>query len=196
MRTIALVIFLFSLPGFAAEEGMKSMPKISPRKGFVIGSPAEGELLREDAGFGAKEPVVRMKNLMMVGGSGYEGMNMLAGAPGTEPAESGHGHQHPEPAAAQAEDPYHFEVEPNPAILGTSTMTITAKDRISGKPAAGLKIQVRVSMATMDMGTEEPKVRETAPGKYQFKAAFSMKGLWSVMLNLPKTERSFTIEVK
>lgn len=58
---------------WAGTEGMESMPIIAPKKVFVV---QENQDLESQRGFGDQEPQVRMMNLMMVEGSGMEGMSM------------------------------------------------------------------------------------------------------------------------
>jgi hypothetical protein len=47
----------------------------------------------------------------------------------------------------------------------------------------------------MDMGTDEPRVRETSPGNYQLTATFSMKGPWAIKLILPGEEKVLAFDV-
>ena len=76
-----IFLFLVAIPlsAHAGTEGMPGMPKIAPKKSYSVSSVDASEELQEQRGFGDKEPEVRMMNLMMVGGSGMEGMTMESG---------------------------------------------------------------------------------------------------------------------
>lgn len=67
---------LFASEGWSIEEGMSSMPKILPKKIYSLPSKEEAQKLFEQRGYGKNEAEVRMMNLMMVGGSEMEGMDM------------------------------------------------------------------------------------------------------------------------
>ena len=70
----SITIFLIMTPAaFAEHEEMPSMPRLQPQKIFIV---KDGLELESQRGFGAQEPMVRMMNLMMVEGSGMEGMDM------------------------------------------------------------------------------------------------------------------------
>ncbi len=63
-------------PGRTVEEGMPGMPLAREKQIFSVTSFPQGEKLRHESGYGDQETVVRMMNLMMVGGSAVEGMEM------------------------------------------------------------------------------------------------------------------------
>jgi hypothetical protein len=198
---LAALVFPFRL--HAAEDGMVSMPKIQPKRTITVKTADEGESLQEDRGFGEKDAEVSMMNLMMVEGSGYEGMDMNAGMSGMKMdsgKDSGHSMHGMKMAAAEpskapvpSEKPkesterYSIERknESGEAKVGANPVEFTVLDAKTGKPAKGLKIKAEVSMTSMDMGTTTPRVRETSPGTYQVKAVFSMKGPWAVKLSFP-----------
>lgn len=181
---------------FAAEEGMTQMPKIKPKSIYSIQSNEKGEDLLDNRGFGDKEPMVRMMNLMMVESSGVEGMDMSDDSM-KKPAshDMSHGDQMKvadnKEMLAQAKEKsttqYEFEaiVVSPPAKVGANSITISIRDKKTKKSIKGLKPKIQVSMTSMDMGTDEPRVREISLGKYQFKATFSMRGPWAVKLLLP-----------
>lgn len=181
VRTLGL-ISAFALPMalWAAEEGMPSMPKIAPKKTYKIGSVQQGETLLEQRGYGDQEPAVRMMNLMMVGGSGYEGMDMEhAAAAGTPKV--------PSPAEGQtATFDVQSKITPDPPRVGLNTLDIEIHAKNGGAPVRGMKITVQVYMTSMNMGTEESVAKEVSPGKYRAKVAFSMAGPWAVKLLLPE----------
>lgn len=185
MKTFLLMLLL-PAAALANEEGMREMPKISPSRSYVVGTKAQGEELLEGRGFGANAPAVGMKNLMMVGGSGYEGMEM-GKAPPAAPA-----HHH---MGQAAEAGAKLETSPSPVRAGVTAITVALTDA-NGSPRTGLKPKAQVSMATMDMGTQSPRVRETSPGRYELKASFTMKGPWNVKLELPEGEKTFTVDVQ
>lgn len=201
------LIFIFFLAanllttrGWTGEEGMPKMPLIQPKKTFIVPTQEAGEDLLEQRGYGDQEPMVRMMNLMMVGGSGYEGMDMAEMTADTKTPGSklplvsdhhGHGHTSSPPVPTPAEGQtatfdFDAKITPNPPRVGTNTLEIGIQRKNKAEPATGLKIAAKVFMTSMDMGTEEPKVREIAPGRYQVKVVFSMNGPWAVKLLLPE----------
>lgn len=196
MKTAAL-FFSFALLAHmplcgAAEEGMTQMPKIQS-KTSIVASDEKGEELLEGRGFGDKEPTVRMMNLMMVEGSGLEGMEM-----NHEPSmKTAANDKRPTPPSIPSSSNLQFEarVAPNPAKIGANVVTISIRESKSGAPKKGLKPKAEVYMTSMDMGTDEPRVRETSPGQYELKATFSMKGPWAVKLTLAGEEKIFNFDV-
>lgn len=203
--TLTFALLANSNPAFAAEEGMTQMPKIKPKSSYNVQNNEKGEDLLDNRGFGENEPMVRMMNLMMVEGSGYEGMDMNDASMKSDAGhEMNHGHQmkmaanenQTAQAPAATSSQYQFEavIAPNPAKVGANSVTISIRDAKSGEPKKGLKPKAQVYMTSMDMGTDEPRIRETSPGKYQLKATFSMKGPWAVKLVLPNEEKVFNFE--
>ena len=179
----------------AASESMPSMPKLAPKKVYTI---KDNENLESQQGFGDKEQEVRMMNLMMVEGSGYEGMDMDGMKVADNNSNSGHSMQEMDnsvPAAANSNSVYQIEITPNgPAKVGTNSIAFSVKK--DGKEMKGLKIKSQVYMTNMDMGTEQPKVKELAPGKYNLKASFAMRGPWAVKLIFAdSTEKILNFEV-
>lgn len=152
---------------------MTQMPKIRP-KHIITVQGQEGEKLQDQRGFGDDEPAVGMMNQMMVEGSGMEGMDMGSMKPKAGTKTSG-------------AIPYELEIEneSTPARVGTNRLTLTIRNSKDRSPAKGLKLKAQVSMTSMDMGSEEPAVREVSPGKYTLKAPFAMKGPWAVKLIFP-----------
>lgn len=170
------VLFLTSVltvvtVSFAGQEYMLNMPKISPKAIYEVKDPAA---LQAESGFGNEAPSIKMMNLMMVEGSGMEGMDMsqmkMAQNEITKPVKMS--------------SQYVVIVDPKSqdAHVGNHTISFKIKDTQKNKPAAGLKLKAQVSMTSMDMGTEEPEVKETSPGVYAIKAGFSMQGPWAVKL--------------
>ena len=197
------VALVLSLQARAGEEGMTHMPKVAPAKSYTVQTKESGEDLLDQRGFGHKEPMVRMMNLMMVGGSGYEGMDMAQASGKTEGStmmHKGHmqmaanedGHK-----ATTPSEGFNFDIQinPNPPKVGANTVSISIVDSKTGALRKGLKVKAQVYMTSMDMGTDEPRVREVSPGKYQLKATFSMKGPWAVKLGLPGQEKVFNVDV-
>ena len=68
-----LLFSLFIAHAQAHSEAMPSMPVLKPVRVYTVQGKEDWEKIR---GFGDKEPHVRMMNLMMVEGSGMEGMEM------------------------------------------------------------------------------------------------------------------------
>lgn len=208
-KTIVAILVSGIVLNFARAEGtqgMPSMPLIKPVKTYSISSSEQGEALVEQRGFGDKEPEVRMMNLMMVEGSGFEGMDMnSSGAYSAgDGAHAGHGVMaaSDKPLAKEVgkssdASKLNFEVliAPNPPKVGANILTIRPTHIESGKLAKGLKAKAQVYMTSMDMGTEEPKVKEVKPGEYQIKAVFSMQGPWAVKFITADGEKVFDFQV-
>lgn len=181
---------------WAGNDGMPNMPQIQPKKSFAVQSADQGEELLDNRGFGDQEPMVRMMNLMMVEGSGMEGMDMdmssmkmAANDPkGVHSGHSASAMTGMAPAAAPSgSSPYLIELS-NPTgspKVGSNIIQFTVKSAKDGKPAKALKPTAEVSMTSMDMGTEKPKVKEASPGNYSLKAPFAMKGPWAVKIMIP-----------
>lgn len=189
MRSLFVFMTLFvSFSSWAIDDSMKQMPQIKPKRSYQVQTLKQGEQLVEQRGFGADEPQVRMMNLMMVGGSGLEGMDMQ-----TEPtAAPTHSHQ----ARASADQSiYEYMLKPTAVRVGRNLLTITVRERKTSSVAKGLKFKARVFMTSMDMGTEQPSVRETAPGQYQVQVNFSMQGPWAVQLIRETESKEFTFNV-
>ena len=133
-------------------------------------------------GFGKLEPMVRMMILMMVGGSGMEGMKMLPMDMvfnAENFMEGGDSPMKDMPVAnSQA-----LKVDAKIAKVGVGdnnvSITITTPD---GKAVTGAKITTAVAMTNMDMGTTHPAIKELGKGKYALKANFSMNGPWRLTL--------------
>jgi hypothetical protein len=198
------VMFLASGIAWSTEEGMPSMPRIQSKKTYTVPTENAGKELLEQRGYGDQEPMVRMMNLMMVGGSGYEGMDMSEMSDHDMKAHGGpeeHAHHTPPPVPKPAEGQtatYDFDMKvfPSPPKVGTNSITIRIQCKNEAKPAHGLKIKAQIYMTSMDMGIEEPNVSEIEAGRYKLKAIFSMKGPWAVKLLLPEGgEKVFTFKV-
>jgi hypothetical protein len=196
---------LLAIPvaSFATEESMKQMPIIKPKNSYSVQSTAKGENLLDQRGFGDQEPMVRMMNLMMVQGSGYEGMDMDAMNKMDKGAAQGHQMKVATDETTKVQSPegqpgslpYDIKIKSISAKVGPNPITISVSDAKTGKPKKGLKLKAQVYMTSMDMGTEEPRVREISPGEYQVKASFAMKGPWALKLILPDGEKIFNFDV-
>ncbi len=192
MRLSGLLILVAGLSfgqlGAAGVEGMPHMPSISAKKTYTVQSTDDGESLQDQRGFGDQEGMVRMMNLMMVEGSGMEGMDMTQ----TTMASSSE-----IPQSAQSElYVIQWKLNPESPRVGSNLLELTIQHKKDQKPAGGLKLKAFVAMTSMDMGTEEPKVKEVSPGKYQVKLPFSMQGPWAVRIRFPdgkETELSFDV---
>jgi hypothetical protein len=220
LQTLSLAMTLSLLAtgaAWASEEHMPQMPQAKATRTYTIQSAEQGEDLQDQRGYGDQESMVRMMNLMMVEGSGYEGMDMSgmampsqpAVAPkapppasdmrGTAIAEKPSAAASPSAAAtASVPSPYRFEAKmtPAPPKVGTNVLVVSIRTQ-RGQPAKNLKIRAQVYATDMDMGVEEPRVKEISPGVYQVKASFSMPGAWAVKLLLPGEEaKVFNFEVQ
>lgn len=193
--TAAAAIALLALPGglhaYAQQvtpphEAMTDLKLLPMQQSYVV---APGTNWANNTGFGANTPMITMMNLMMVGGSGMEGMKMAAMKPGTSmPDAAGvsgmaamNGAGSP-PAAGFALLP---SITPNPPVVGDNRLEVDVTDR-AGKPATGLKVKTAVAMTSMDMGTANPEMKEVKPGHYLATVNFAMKGPWAVTLDAPQ----------
>ena len=186
---LSSLVLLTSSLSTAGTEGMVSMPILSPKKVFTV---QEGQDLESQRGFGDQEPAVRMMNLMMVEGSGMEGMEMAMN-------DSHQSTSTPSvQQASQDRDYFDFEIkQPAKAKVGTNTVDILITEKKSKKIAKCLQLKSEVYMTSMDMGTETPAVKEISAGLYRIKAPFSMKGPWAIKLIFPdKAEKILTFEVQ
>ena len=188
-----VLIFLFLsaiclADGGPQKEGMAQMPVLKPEKSY----PATGN---EDSntGFGDEAPMVNMMNQMMVGGSGYEGMDMKKGNESPTSME-GMDHMHNKEASSSNVN-IRAEVSPNPVQTGPHQIDLFLSDSKTKKPISGLNLQVSTAMTSMDMGTEVNPVKEIESGHYQFKSSFTMNGPWAVALKGPHLEKTLTFQV-
>jgi hypothetical protein len=176
-----VMLILAHAPGtWASEDSMPHMPQIKPKSIYEVKGD-QGDALQEQRGYGDQEPMVRMMNLMMIEGSGYEGMDMS----GMDMEKQN--------MKTEAAGTIHFEstLTPSPGKVGANTLDILVTD-LKGKPLKGLKLKAIVSMTTMNMGSHEAKLQENAPGKYRTQLIFSMKGPWTVkLLSGEKEEKVF-----
>jgi hypothetical protein len=205
-----LFALLISLSGnqlFAGTEGMPGMPVLQPKKSEVI---KDGSKLETSKGFGDHAPEVRMMNLMMVEGSGMEGMAMEGMAPVSQQTKTNQSPSESQPTTTATTTTtaksdalpisnYVVKFEPlkSPAKVAFNLLTVIVLD-VHKHPATHLALKAEVSMTEMNMGVEEPEVHESAPGRYQFKAPFAMKGKWAVKVVLPdhsSAEQHYDVEV-
>jgi hypothetical protein len=190
-----LLSFALCRSAFAGTEGMPNMPKILEKKTFSVATAEAGKELREQRGFGDKEPEVSMMNLMMVGGSGYEGMEMGAGMAAHHGGMAASDSQPVQNLSNGKDSSLKFEISTpsDDSKVGMNTLEFTVLEK--GKPLKGLKISAKVSMQSMDMGTTQPLVKEVSPGVYRVKVAFSMRGPWAVRLATKGVEKEFQFSV-
>lgn len=183
MKKITIITLLTITTQFAlaGTESMPSMPTIKSK----IYTVKNGEDLDSQKGFGDEEAMTRMMNLMMVEGSGYEGMDMEAMKLADNNLHNSHSMEGMNMATtgSKKSDGYVVDVEKKDVKVGTNSVEFSVKE--NGKVAKGLKIKSQVYMTSMDMGTEEPQVKEIMAGKYQVKASFIMKGPWAIKLIFP-----------
>ncbi|MBS1963232.1 MAG: FixH family protein [Bdellovibrionales bacterium] len=206
-----LCFLLLSVASFgqaADAESMKDMPLIKAKKIYTVQSSDAGNDLQDNRGFGDKEPEVRMMNLMMVEGSGYEGMDMeemkMSDSKKSESGHKGHsmsGMHSGDMAMAGEKDaaaPNSYQIElvqsSSVAKVGANVYEFEIKDAKTGKTIPGLKPTAQVYMTSMDMGTETPRVKELKPGRYQAKAVFSMQGPWAIKIVTAHGEKIFEFQ--
>ena len=174
---------------------MTSMPILKESKVFTVQSLEAGEDLLDQRGFGAQEPTVRMMNLMMVEGSGYEGMDMSGmkmashdeAKPTLQPADSTKSEANRLQKLVLKKFPAVAKVGPN-----IYEFALSGQD---GMDLKGLKLKAQVYMTSMDMGTDTPRVREIKPGLYETKVTFSMAGPWALKILSPAGESTLKISV-
>jgi hypothetical protein len=162
-----LFLFLNVSQSFAGSEGMTSMPAIHAKAVYKVDDPAA---LQNQSGFGAKADQVRAQNAMMIEGSGMGDMKMDT-REGVSPSESARYELVLKTDKGQKDIRF---------ASGTQTIRFQVLDRRHGKKLEGLSLNGEVSMTTMDMGTEKPKITEPEPGIYAAKADFSMAGAWAL----------------
>jgi hypothetical protein len=163
------------------------LSRLVPKQVVTVKGDEDWESL---TGFGPNESMVGMMTLMMVGGSGMEGMKMAPMKPGSMAGMdmsdgggmagmdmSGKGGAKAAPSGYRVK----ATVNPNPPAVDVNTidLAITGPD---GRPAAGLKLNATVAMTSMDMGTARPKVEDLGQGRYRVAAEFTMKGSWRVAI--------------
>jgi hypothetical protein len=163
----------------AAGEGMPQMPLAREKSSRIVTSSDDFGALR---GFGPGEQSARLRALMMVGGSGHEGMEMTA------------------PAAARASDgQVPFEIQwtssPSPPVAGLETLALTLVDPKTRKPITGLEVRLEISMAAMDMGTQAIPAPETEPGRYRAELKLPMAGTWAIRVRTRLGATVFRLEV-
>ncbi len=187
-------LLILSAAGAESVQGMTGLPLVKPKKTYSVSTKDQGEELLEQRGFGDQEPEVRMMNLMMVEGSGFEGMDMNdpAAKGAMKPvASSGHS-AHAGSATETVKFVYESKIVPSPPKVGANLFTFRLLK--AGAAVKGVPVKVRVTMTSMDMGTDEPKVKE-APDSYQTKVIFSMPGPWAVKVLTPGEEKVFLFDV-
>jgi len=183
-------VLCFSVVALGDSEGMAHMPGVPFKKTYTVPSVDSGVDLLESRGFGDREPEIRMMNLMMVEGSGYEGMEMGAPKAGGVKVSTSKG-KDSEKSDMQVE----LTASPDAARVGPNIYEFVVKNGSTGKPLAGLKPIAQVYMTSMDMGTDTPQVKEPKPGHYQLKAIFSMKGPWALKISTSRGQKIFQIDV-
>ncbi|MBI1332108.1 MAG: hypothetical protein GC165_04425 [Armatimonadetes bacterium] len=138
-------------------------------------------------GFGKLEPMVKMMILMMVSGSGMEGMKMLPMDMVFNAENFSEGGDSPMKDMPMANSKaLKVEAKIEKAGIGDNNVSITINTP-DGKAVTGAKITTAVAMTNMDMGTTHPAVKDLGKGKYAVKATFSMRGPWRLTLIVSAT---------
>lgn len=161
------------------KEGMTQMPIATEKKTFTVKGDEDFESTR---GFGEQEPTVRMMNLMMVEGSGMDGMKMDKGVKMASHAKSYGPGAKQEMSRSLESFVTQASVSPDPPKAGSNQIDFSIEDAKTHQPMKGLKLHAKVYMTSMDMGTTEPKVKEVKPGHYELNATFAMRGPWEVKI--------------
>ena len=89
--------------------------------------------------------------------------------------------------------PISVTVSPNPPVAGANKIDLLVTDPKTGKPVTGLKLQAAVAMTSMNMGSDQPPVKEVGKGHYVVDANFSMEGPWRVTLTGLDRKRSTAV---
>ncbi|MBS1723447.1 MAG: FixH family protein [Armatimonadetes bacterium] len=152
-----------------------SLPKLGEKNTYTWTGKEEWDTR---TGFGKLEPMVRMMILMMVAGSGMEGMKMAPVALVFNEANFTEGDAQSMDMDAQT---LKVEAKLDKPAVGDNNVTFTIADK-DGKPVEKAKVTTAVAMTNMDMGTAHPAVKELGKGKYAVKANFSMVGPWRLTL--------------
>lgn len=167
----AFALVIAALPAMAQSsdsEGMSDLTVLHEKTSVTVTGNEDWKNLM---GFGSQAEMVKMMTMMMVGGSGMEGMSMSSmKMDNVAPAPSASG-------GLQIT----ATLKPNPPIVGDNTLNFLITDA-NGKPVAGLKLKASVAMTSMDMGTANPTVKEEKDGHYLVTAAFAMQGTWRVTI--------------
>lgn len=164
----------------AMGQSAPSVPQLKERTAYAWTADAD---YATRTGFGKLEPMVRMMMLMMVTGSGMEGMKMppmdmvFGDSNFTEDAA-----KEAPPTSFKPSDDLKVEARLDQARVGDNTITITLT-KPGGGPVTGAKVEASVSMSGMDMGVTHPAVKEIG-GKYVVKAKFGMAGAWRLSLTI------------
>ena len=166
-----------------------------------LDTPFGSDGLVGQSGFGDNEASVKMMNLMMVEGSGMEGMDMSGSSKTVQLAENEAkiAPQHTAPPSFM-NLAAGFEIGATPSAppkMGANSISFAISNSITKEAVKGIKVKARVFMTSMDMGTEEPAVQESKPGVYTVNANFSMKGPWSVkLLFVDGSEKTFKFDAR
>lgn len=166
------IMTLFFLVHLAAnaDEGMRAMKVLQPLKTQTVTQDMDLESTR---GFGDSEGEARMMSLMMVEGSGYEGMDMSSVAQGADHASHSIQVAMNEPDKKKAASSLSYEFSPNPPVARkTVTLKLTFRD-LPKEP------HLKYEMETMDMGVDEAKVKKES-GAFAASLKFSMSGPWKI----------------
>jgi hypothetical protein len=178
----SIAALVLSTGGVArADEASRSLSVLAPTRVYQANG---GEDWKALSGFGKEADHAEMMILMMVGGSGMEGMKMASmksgramGGMASAPMKD-----HPHPGASGGLT-LKVTPSPDPPAVGESKLVLLVTDS-SGHPVKGLKIGAAVAMTSMDMGTDRPKVTDRGNGQYEMSARFSMKGPWRLTLTM------------
>jgi nitrogen fixation protein FixH len=168
-------------------ETLQEMPMAKKKRIYTVTGEEDFEAV---SGFGANDSMAGMMNLMMVEGSGIENMEMApmkAQETDSVALENVTDKKALERKSISQNLSMKVVVEPKKPIMGTNKLNIRVTDQ-NGKPMMGLKLKAIVAMASMDMGTTTPKVRELESGNYEVETRFLMQGPWRVTITSQNKE--------
>ena len=152
------------------------MPELQEKGSYVASGDEKWDLR---TGFGKNYQMVAMMFLMMVEGSGMEGMKMAAMNMDFGPANFTDDGPEVTPAPMSQSNMKLVAKLVGPSKVGENDIQLSLADA-NGNAIVGAKIQSSVAMTSMDMGTSHPAVKEVGKGIYTVRAAFAMAGPWRI----------------
>lgn len=90
--------------------------------------------------------------------------------------------------------PWHVSLQvspPSPSPLDQARFTVRVVDH-SGRPVDGAQVTLKMTMATMDMGTTILPLQASGPGEYSSTGSFGMAGKWNMAITVSLGGRSET----
>ncbi len=168
-----------TVPDMLALHSSALVPELHEKTSYVVNGDENWEIR---TGFGKNYQMVAMMFLMMVEGSGMEGMKMAVMNMnfGQDTFTEIPGEASPPLPSMNSDLMVDAKVMGSPKV-GDNEVQISLMDG-KGNAVTGAKITATVAMTSMDMGTTHPKVQEIGKGLYNTNPAFSMAGPWRLTL--------------